>query len=249
MSAPGSFVAGTIEDILVSLAQGIRDAQDRLNQLEPFDEYGRPRPQYYLPHLDFTLKINAVETKTTDTGAVTPAASSAAAGVVQARQVSSVRNFAMVRGAPINFALANPSKSSSSTTNEVYSTISGRFVAVPPNEGMPQIALTITSAKDSSGTGKRTVRVASSYAAGGPVRGATVEFNADAVSTAALNELSNPVLLNNTSIFQSGTVVTDDSGVAVTVVDLAAVPAGITKLLVVANLGPVRASILITDTG
>jgi hypothetical protein len=246
MSTPGSFVAGTIEDILVSLAQGIRDAQDRLNQLEPFDEYGRPRPQYYLPHLDFTLKINAVETKTTDTGAVTPAASSAV-GFVQAKQISSVRSFAMVRQAPINFALANPSKSSSITTNEVYSTISGRFVAVPPNEGMPQIALTVTSTKDASG--KQTVRVASSYAAGGPVRGATVEFNADPVSTAALNELSNPVVLDNTLIFQNGAVLTDEAGIAATVVDLSAVPAGIAKLLVVANLGPVRASILITDAG
>jgi hypothetical protein len=248
MSTPGSFVAGTIEDILVSLAQGIRDAQDRLNQLEPFDEYGRPRPQYYLPHLDFSLKINAVETKTTETGAVIPTASSAG-GFVQAKRVSSVLGFAMVREAPINFALANPSRSSSSMTNEVYSTISGRFVAVPPNEGMPQIALTVTSTKNNSGTGKQTVRVASTYAAGGPVRGATVEFNADPVSTAALNELSNPIVLDNTLIFQSGAVVTDDSGVAATVVDLTAVPAGIEKLLVVANLGPVRASILVTDAG
>jgi hypothetical protein len=246
MSTPGSFVAGTIEDILVSLAQGIRDAQDRLNQLEPFDEYGRPRPQYYLPHLDFTLKINAVETKTTDTGPVVPATSSAI-GFAQEKRVSSVLGFAMVRQAPINFALANPSKSSSTTTNEVYSTISGRFVAVPPNEGMPQIALTVTSTKDASG--KQTVRVASSYAAGGPVRGATVEFNADPVSTAALNELSNPVVLDNTLIFQNGVVLTDEAGIAATVVDLSAVPAGIAKLLVVANLGPVRASILITDAG
>ena len=245
MSTPGSFVAGTIEDILVSLAQGIRDAQERLNQLEPFDEYGRPKPQYYLPHLDFTLKINAVETKTTETAAVTPAASSAG-GFVPAMRMSNFSSFAMVRETPIKFALANPSKSSTSTTNEVYSTISGRFVAVPPNEGMPQIALTVTSTKDTSGTGKQNVRVVSTYAAGGPVRGATVEFNADPVSTAALNELSNPVVLDNTLIFQSGTVVTDESGVAATVVDLTAVPTGIAKLLVVANLGPVRASILIT---
>ena len=245
MSTPGSFVAGTIEDILVSLAQGIRDAQERLNQLEPFDEYGRPKAQYYLPHLDFTLKINAVETKTTETGAVTPAASSAG-GFVPAKRVAS---FAMVRETPIKFALANPSRSSTSTTNEVYSTISGRFVAVPPNEGMPQIALAVTSTKDPSGTGKQTIRVASTYAAGGPVRGATVEFNADPVSTAALNELSNPVALDNTSIFQNGAVVTDESGVATTVVNLTAVPAAIAKLLVVANLGPVRASILITVAG
>lgn len=248
MSTAGSFVAGTIEEILVSLAQGIRDAQERLNQLEPFDEYGRPKPQYYLPYLEFTLKISATETTTTDTGsATTPAAS--AGRLAQEKRISSPLGPARIRENPIHFALANPSKARSSTTNEIYSTISGRFVAVPPNDGMPQVTLTITALKDTSGTAKQTVTVVSSYAAGGPVRGATVEFNADPVSTAALNELSTPIALDSTRIFQSGTVVTDDSGVAATVVDFTAVPAGIEKLLVVANLGPVRVSILVTDAG
>jgi hypothetical protein len=244
MSGAGSFVAGTIEDILVSLAQGIRDAQDRLNALEPFDEYGRPRPQYYLPQLDFTLKINAVETSTTEAGPTTPAATRLAAP-----RPAFEAGFALRRAMPINFALASPARTSSATTNEIYSTVSGRFVAVPPNEGMPQIALTIHSAAHPEGGRKRTIKVVSTQAAGGPVGGATVEFNVDPVSTAALNQLSAPVAINQLQFFGSGAVVTDAAGIATTAIDFAGAPAGISKLLVVANLGPVRASLLIAEGG
>jgi hypothetical protein len=242
MSDAGSFVAGTIEDILVSLAQGIRDAQNRLNALEPFDEYGRPRAQYYLPQLDFTLKINAVETKTTENG---PAPTARMHSL--AYQRSDLLGFEMARAVPINFALASPSRTSSSATNEVYSTISGRFVAVPPNEGMPQIALAIAASPHPQGGRKRSISVTSAHAAGDPVGGATVEFNIDPVATAALNNLSAPVVVDHVHFFQSGAVVTDAAGVATTAIDFAAAPAGIAKLLVVANLGPVRASLLIAE--
>jgi hypothetical protein len=247
MSTPGSFVAGTIEEILVSLAHGIRDAQDQLNKLEPFDEYGRPKPQYFLPYLDFTLKINAVETKTTDSGSLAQATPSIG-GVSPATRSFGTLGFSNEwKAVPMSFAIANPAKTNSTTSNEIYSTLSGRFVAVPPNDAMPQIAMNIASIANASAAGKRTVTVAASYGAGGPVRGATIEFNADPVATAALNQLSTPVTLDNTRLFQSGSVITDESGVAATGLDLTAFPPGIAKLLVVANLGPVRVSIVVSN--
>jgi hypothetical protein len=242
MSA-GSFVAGTIEEILVALAEGIRDAQDRLNALEPFDEYGRPRPQYYLPQLDFSLKINAVETRTTETGPEPAAA--------RMRTLAGNRGemyaYSPVRATPINFALASPSRVSTSATSEAYSTISGRFVAVPPNDGMPQIALAIAAAPHPQGGRRRRIAVTSAHAAGEPVGGATIEFNVDPVATAALNNLSAPVLIDHLAFFENGTVVTDAAGAAVTAVNFAAAPTGVSKVLVVANLGPVRASLLIAE--
>ncbi len=244
MSSTGSFVAGTIEDILVAIAEGIRDAQDRLNTLEPFDEYGRPRPQYYLPQLDFTLKINAVETSTTESG---PAPAEQLRSFVPG--AAGPLGFLQRRAAPINFALANPGRVSSSTSNEIYSTIAGRFVAVPPNDGMPQIALTVTAAAHPGGGRKRLITVTAGYAAGGPVGGATVEFNVDPVSTAALNQLPGAVAIDNVQLFDSGAVVTDANGVAATALDFAAAPAAASKLLIVANLGPVRASLLIAEAG
>lgn len=243
MSGAGSFVAGTIEDILVALAEGIRDAQDRLNALEPFDEYGRPRPQYYLPQLDFSLKINAVETRTSETGPA-PAAPQMRA-VADGRYGSYA--FSPVRAVPINFALASPARTSSATTNEVYSTISGRFVAVPPNDGMPQIALAIAAAPHPQGGRKRSITVTATHAAGEPVGGATVEFNVDPAATAALNNRSAPVPVDHLGLFESGAVITNASGVAVTAIDFAAAPTSISKLLVVANMGPVRASLLIAE--
>ena len=59
MSDQSQFVAGSIEDILLAMAEGLADAQDRLNLLDPFDAYGRPRPQYHVPYLDFDLKVYA----------------------------------------------------------------------------------------------------------------------------------------------------------------------------------------------
>lgn len=241
MSA-GSFVAGTIEDILLAIGQGIRDAQDRLNQLEPFDEYGRPRPQYYLPQLDFTLKINAVETSTSESGPEQSRLRTFAPAETEAIA------FAGIRAMPINFALASPGRTSSSSTSEVYSTISGRFVAVPPNDGMPQVALAIAASAHPDGGRKRTISVTSSHAAGEPVVGATVEFNVDPVSTAALNQQPGAVTVDHVRFFESGAVVTDAAGLARTAVDFAAAPAGVSRLLVVANMGPVRASLLISET-
>ena len=242
MSA-GSFVAGTIEDILIAIGEGIRDAQDRLNQLEPFDEYGRPRPQYYLPQLDFTLKINAVETSTSESGPEQPSRLRSFAPA----QIGEVA-YGGFRAIPINFALANPGRTSNSTSNEVYSTISGRFVAVPPNDGMPQVALAIAASAHPDGGRKRIIKVISSHAAGEPVAGATVEFNVDLAATAALNQRPGAVAVDHVRFFQSGSVTTDPAGIATTAIDFAAAPAGIAKLLVVANLGPVRASLLISET-
>jgi hypothetical protein len=243
MSDPGSFVAGTIEDILVALAQGIRDAQDRLNMLEPFDEYGRPRPQYYLPQLDFTLKINAIETSSTQTapGAAQRMMMAPAEGVARGQL-----SFTAVRAPALQFAVARPSTSSSTTsTNEVYSTISGRFVAVPPSDGMPQIGLTIAAAPHPDGPAKRLITVRAAYASGAPVAGATVEFNVDPGATAALNGLTPPLAINQLALFDSGSAVTDDAGGADAAITLAAVPTSAAQLLIVANLGPVRASLLL----
>jgi len=243
MSSAGSFVAGTIEDILVALAQGLRDAQDRLNQLDPFDEYGRPRPQYYLPQLDFSLKIDAVETRKEDSA---PAPQESLGAPLDTRRGRLA--YSAVRAPAINFALASPARSSStSSTSEVHSTISGRFVAVPPNEGMPQVALTIAATTHPQGGRTRRIAVTSAHAAGDPIAGATVEFNVDAAATAALNNLSAPVVVDHLRFFESGAVATDSGGVAATSIDFAAAPAGISKVLVVANLGPVHASLLVAE--
>lgn len=57
MPTDSQLVATSIEEMLVSLAGGVREAQDALNDLPPFDSFGRPSPTYFIPHVDFDLEI------------------------------------------------------------------------------------------------------------------------------------------------------------------------------------------------
>ncbi|AJQ97770.1 hypothetical protein [Gynuella sunshinyii] len=64
MSDSSQFVAESLEELLVAIANGVREAQEALSEAPPFDAYGRPLPTYHLPYLDFDLKVdlNTVET-------------------------------------------------------------------------------------------------------------------------------------------------------------------------------------------
>ncbi len=59
------FVTESLEALLVSIADGVRDAQDALNSAPPVDAFGRPMATYHLPYLDFNLyvEMNTVATQ------------------------------------------------------------------------------------------------------------------------------------------------------------------------------------------
>lgn len=60
----GRFIADTLESIVVGMAESLRDAQEAMNEAPPLDAYGRPAPQYRIPHLDFEVGFKLVtETK------------------------------------------------------------------------------------------------------------------------------------------------------------------------------------------
>lgn len=67
MSTDSRFVSESLEALLVSIADGVREAQDALSAVPPLDAYGRPMPSYHLPHLDFEVKVD-METVTTGGG-------------------------------------------------------------------------------------------------------------------------------------------------------------------------------------
>ncbi|KRT55858.1 hypothetical protein [endosymbiont of Ridgeia piscesae] len=69
MSTPSRFIAESLEELLVSIADGVREAQDALNSAPPLDRFGRPLPSYHLPYLDFQLQA-AMETVSSNSGAV-----------------------------------------------------------------------------------------------------------------------------------------------------------------------------------
>ena len=231
------FVSGTIEQTLVSLAEGIADAQDRLNLLEPFDDFGRPRTQYHLPYLDFSLKVHA-RTVTQNGGAsATGSPAGARLAAQPARTQLARQNMRM--------ALVMPRASgSTSNTHDIVSTLSGRFVSVPPNNGMPQFSL-FTTLTPETGTGKTTILVEALYADGNPVTSSRLEFNINEADTLADNGVSS-LGFSGSDIFLDGAVVTNNQGIGGTRVDFAAVSDNaITILHIDISLGTSRKSIAV----
>ena len=61
------FVAESIEEMLVALADGVREAQEALSDAQPVDVFGRPMPTYHIPYLDFEIAVE-IETQRQDNG-------------------------------------------------------------------------------------------------------------------------------------------------------------------------------------
>ena len=148
MSNDGKFIADTLESIIVGMAESLTEAQEELSSTAPVDSFGRPMPQYRIPHLDFEVKFDlATETKGPGSGMM----------------IRFLRN--------------------TETTKDVSSTISGRFVAVPPGDGMPLPVITLAL----EGTGnERDLVVTVANSAGELLEGASVELNIDQDASSAL---------------------------------------------------------------
>lgn len=113
-----------LQHILSGIADGLNTAQENLRDVAPYDAFGRPNTVYQLPYLDFELKVTTSSLETN-------------------REVPMLK---MAR-IPLHACYFNlrPRQKEGTLSNEVNSTISGRFVAVVPNEGKPQRMLAFTS--------------------------------------------------------------------------------------------------------
>jgi hypothetical protein len=61
------FVGNSIEELLVALAEGVREAQAALASTDNVDAAGRPLPGYHLPYLDFSINVE-METRSDSGG-------------------------------------------------------------------------------------------------------------------------------------------------------------------------------------
>lgn len=113
-----------LHEILLSISDSLNKAQNELRNMPPFDEFGRPNTIYQLPYLDFNLEVISEF-------AGGPSSSSSPPRSTQLAQVPTGNYLKFVP-----FAATDYSKLS---TNKITSVISGRFVAVLPNEGLPQV--------------------------------------------------------------------------------------------------------------
>ena len=117
-----------LQDILLSIADSVNEAQMQLKNMPPYDAFGRPNAIYQLPYLDFNLEVISEVRMAT--------------GDKQEKDSRSARLTKKTESQKLFFLMPSSDKAKSTINNsssqKVTSTISGRFVAVMPNEGLPQ---------------------------------------------------------------------------------------------------------------
>ena len=198
----GSLIDDTLGSIIVGMAESLREAQEELNSAPPLDEFGRPMPQYRIPHLDFEIGFRLV-TETKSGG-----------------------------GMRLMFSPV----SNTSASREVTSTISGRFVSVPPGEGLPLPVL----AAQTLGTGnKRDLTLTATNSAGELLVGAQIQLNVDVDASIALSQaagVASPRIAGQIN-FGAAILSTDDSGSATTTLIFGSALQRAARVVVTAELG------------
>ena len=216
MASDAKLVADSLEEMLVSIAEGVREAQEALDGLAPFDAFGRPVPGYFIPHLDFELLVD-IETETNSQG----------------RPIFKVMAARDIFG--------GGGSSTSNTKSHTTSRIAGRLVAIPPGEGLPVPQLVLTAEKVDSGVTRLTVRAANT--AGELLAGQRIELNIDEEASKALSRGANPTLPE--ARLKEAVLVTDEQGQAATTLTVSDGGASGRQLLVVAQLGIATARVMV----
>lgn len=217
MASDAKLVADSLEEMLVSIAEGVREAQEALDGLAPFDSFGRPVPGYFIPHLDFELLVE-IETETNSQG----------------------RPIFKVMAARGLFGGGSGS-STSSTKSHTTSKIAGRLVAIPPGEGLPVPQLVLTAEKTC--VGETTLTIRATNTAGELLAGQRIELNIDEEASKALSRGASPTLPE--ARLKEAVLVTDEQGRAATTLVVSDGGASGRQLLVVAQLGIATARVMI----
>lgn len=187
-----SYNSLALHEIVLSIADSLNEAQEQLRSMPPYDEYGRPNTLYQLPYLDFNLEvISQFEATETSGGTTNPGGSAIRTGGISTSPALNAIRFVPFRS----------TETTSKNLGSITSTISGRFVAVMPNEGLPQVLL-----KGSSkpyGTDSQYATFLISIQAVQPtndfVPGQRIELNFDETTSLELNSgvnLKTPIFLD-----------------------------------------------------
>lgn len=214
MSNESRFVSESLEALLVSIADGVREAQDSLSSASSVDVFGRPMTTYHLPHLDFTLEVN-MET----------VANTGSKGGLLLRIQKGVQ---------------------STTSREITSTLSGRLVAIPPNEGLPTLLLTISSERKTARS--HNITVSATNSAGEILMGQAIELNINKEASIKLSEAENVNLstLRPATKLSDVILMTDESGTAQTLFTIDPNVPAKAVLVITAELGNEAASLSVT---
>ncbi|WP_298426302.1 hypothetical protein [uncultured Kordia sp.] len=224
----------TLKQILLGISDSLNEAQNHLRNVKPYDEFGRPNTLYTLPYLDFNLQVEAEfekeissEIQTSQSPESLPYARSYQKGYERALAFKPVAN----------------TTTDTKETNKVTSTISGRFIAVVPNEGLPQMIINATP-KATSNIHIYDIDVEVFNAAGEKISDALVEFNYNQTKTELLNPSA--TLNHGTSFLGTSEIRTDSDGKATIQVQVDGVDFANGNILIIeVNVGNVLTKISI----
>jgi hypothetical protein len=220
-----------LHEILLSISDSLNKAQNQLRNMPAFDEYGRPNTIYQLPYLDFNLEVISefsapAKTTTTPQG--------------RAAQLAQVSTGNFLKFVP--FAATDYSKLSN---NKITSVISGRFIAVLPNDGLQQVYMFCQAKllKESTTSVTYQVIVKLKNATSDALDGQRVEVNFDRQNSDSINgaAVADPVFTSQKDGF-TGVAGTPGEFVTTVVLDAADYQAGKTFIFV-ANSGTVFSSV------
>lgn len=220
-----------LHEILLSISDSLNKAQIQLRNMPAFDEYGRPNTIYQLPYLDFNLEVISEFSA--------PAATTTSP-LGRAAQLAQVSTGNFLKFVP--FAATDYSKLSK---NKITSVISGRFIAVLPNDGLQQVYMfcqaTLVQETTTSVTYQVTVRLRN--ATSDPIDGQRVEVNFDRQNSDSINgsAVADPVFTSQKDGF-TGVAGTPGEFVTTVILNAADYQAGKTFILV-ANSGTVFSSV------
>ncbi len=219
MSDPVDFVENSIGQLLVALADGVREAEQALSSGPMVDESGRAVTRYALPYLDFTINVS-VEVKST-----------AASGGL--------------KGPPILRLYTAPA-GGSSENREARSSISGRLVAVPGGDGLPAPRIRLTPGPNIGQ--KATISLLVTNSAGEVLAGQPVELNLDLQASATLSKARGVASLprREGTRLADGIVTTDANGTATTQLLLDRAEAAQALFVVTASIGAFSAQVSIS---
>lgn len=186
-----------LHEILLSIANSLNEAQHTLRSMPAYDEYGRPNTLYHLPYLDFNLEVVSSFESTESTipeDTVKRVTSDSFLRKESFAQLPSVN--------AIRFIPYRSTESSSKNTGSITSSISGRFVAVMPNEGQRQVLMTYSTevAGQTDLHIDYTITLRLVYPDNTPVSGQRIELNFDEMTSSAINstlQVTAPILLNS----------------------------------------------------
>lgn len=185
-------ISDSLDDYLVSLADGLAEAQLRLDDMASVS--GPEGIRYQIPKLEFDLKVDfSLQVNTEESG-------------------EPVKRFLI--------KAKNDSSTSTNSTQNVTSTLSGSFVAVPVNQGTPAHVVETELVRRSANEVVLNVYVY--HANGESAANVEVEVNIDRERSDSLNKAEKRAALKSATELSDGVLLTSIEGVATTQLVIAA---------------------------